>query len=154
MRKIDKIETTLYRLPLPEAVGAASTGVMSELDMVMVRLWDTDGTEGCGYTPLFINQGAALVEIINNVCSEIVRQEDPSRIEWIWHRMWRQLHYAGRGGPVSLAIAAVDTALWDLKGKSLKEPLWRLLGGFKPEVKAYAGNIDLNFPVDKLLAGA
>ena len=137
MRKIDKIETTLYRLPLPEAVEAASSGVMSDLDMVMVRLWDTDGVEGCGYNPLFTNQGPTLVEIINNVCADIVMQEDPSRIEWIWHRMWRQLH-AGRGAPVSFAIAAVDTALWDLKANSLGQPLWRLLGGFNPEVRAYA----------------
>lgn len=154
MAKIDKIETTLYRLPLPEKIEAASSGVLTDIDMVMVRVWDSDGAQGCGYNPLFSGQGSALVEIINNVCAEIVLQEDPSRIEWIWHKMWRRLHYAGRGAPVSFAIAAVDTALWDLKANSLNLPLWRLLGGFNPEVKAYAGNIDLNFPVDKLLAGA
>ena len=42
MTKIDKIETTLYRLPLPEAVEAASSGVMADIDMVMVRVWDSD----------------------------------------------------------------------------------------------------------------
>ena len=67
--------------------------------------------------------------------------------------MWRAHHYAGRGGPVSFAIAALDTALWDLKGRTLREPLWRLLGGHRPEVRAYAGNIDLNFPREKLLEG-
>jgi len=56
-------------------------------------------------------------------------------------------------GPVSLAIAAVDTALWDLRGRTLREPLWHLLGGHRPEVRAYAGNIDLNFPREKLLEG-
>ena len=50
-------------------------------------------------------------------------------------------------------MAAVDTALWDLKGNRLGTPLWRLLGGANPSVRAYAGNIDLNFPVDRLLAG-
>ena len=72
MTKIDKIETTLYRLPLPEAVEAASSGVMADIDMVMVRVWDSDGAQGCGYNPLFSGQGSALVEIINNVCTEIV----------------------------------------------------------------------------------
>ena len=100
MTKIDKIETTLYRLPLPEKIESASSGVLTAFDMVMVRVWDKDGTHGCGYTPLFSGQGPALVEIINNVCAGIVMQEDPSRIEWIWHKMWRQLHYAGRGAPV------------------------------------------------------
>ena len=80
--------------------------------------------------------------------------EDPRRIEWLWQRMWKTHHYAGRGGPVSFAIAAMDTALWDLRGRTLGEPLWRLLGGYDPAVPAYAGNIDLNFPVDRLLEGA
>ena len=68
--------------------------------------------------------------------------------------MWKTTHYAGRGAPVSFAIAAVDVALWDLKGKCLKEPLWRLLGGHDKNVLAYAGNIDLNFSKEKLLDGA
>ena len=65
--------------------------------------------------------------------------------------MWKQTHYAGRGGPVSFAIAAVDAALWDLMGQRLKQPLWKLLGGFSSKVKVYAGNIDLNFPIEKIL---
>ena len=55
---------------------------------------------------------------------------------------------------MSFALAAVDTALWDLRGRALGEPLWRLLGGYNPKVRAYAGNIDLNFPREKLLENA
>ena len=55
---------------------------------------------------------------------------------------------------LALHIAAVDVALWDLKEKLLKEPLWRLLGGHEKSVLAYAGNIDLNFTIEKLLDGA
>ena len=56
-----------------------------------------------------------------------------------------------RGGLAAHAISAVDVALWDLKGKRLGEPLWRLLGGANPKVKAYAGGIDLYFTLDDLL---
>ena len=84
----------------------------------------------------------------------LLRNRAPSRIEWLWREMWKAHHYAGRGAPVSFALAVVDIALWDLKGRTLGEPLWRLLGGFQPEVRAYAGNIDLNFPVGQLLEGA
>jgi L-alanine-DL-glutamate epimerase-like enolase superfamily enzyme len=101
-----------------------------------------------------VNQGAAVAKIIENVCADIVKVADPRKIEWIWSQMWKAHHYAGRGAPFSFAIAAVDTALWDLRGNTLEEPLWRLLGGYNPTVRAYAGNIDLNFPVDKLLEGA
>ena len=68
--------------------------------------------------------------------------------------MWKSVHYAGRGAPVSFAIAAVDVALWDLKGKCLNEPLWSILGGYDKKVLCYAGNIDLNFPKEKLLSEA
>jgi L-alanine-DL-glutamate epimerase-like enolase superfamily enzyme len=73
-------------------------------------------------------------------------------IEALFHRMWWALHYGGRGGTASMAISAVDMALWDLKAKRFGVPLWTLLGGFDAKVPCYAGGIDLEFPLDKLLA--
>ena len=57
----------------------------------------------------------------------------------------------GRGGSASLAVSAVDIALWDLKARRFGTPLWRLLGGHDPRVPAYAGGIDLGFSLDQLL---
>lgn len=151
---IEHVQTDLYRLPLPTPVQAASTGVMSEFDMVVSRIRDSGGAEGSGYTVMMPGQGAAAATIVERTLSEILRGADPGRIEWLWQRMWRAHHYAGRGAPLTFALAAVDTALWDLRGRMLGEPLWRLLGGHDPEVRAYAGNIDLNFPLGQLLAGA
>ena len=152
--KIDRIETSVYRLPLPTPVQAASTGVMSEFDMVTCRITDSDGATGSGYTVLFPGLGGAVAAIINKGCRDILAGADPRLIEGLWAQMWRRLHYSGRGAPVTFALAAVDTALWDLRGNALGEPLWRLLGGHNPAVRAYAGNIDLNFPLEQLLAGA
>ena len=151
---VEHVQTDLYRLPLPTPVQAASTGVMSEFDMVVARIRDADGAEGAGYTVLMPGQGAAVAAIIERTLTGILRGADPARIEWLWRRMWRAHHYAGRGAPFTFALAAVDTALWDLRGRTLGEPLWRLLGGYDPKVRAYAGNIDLNFPLGQLLAGA
>ena len=50
-----------------------------------------------------------------------------------------------------LALSAVDIALWDLKARRAKLPLWRLLGGFDPRVPCYAGGIDLDLSVEALL---
>ena len=120
--KTDKVEVNLYRIPLPTPIQAASTAVMTGFDMVMVRVWDSDGAVGSGYTVLHEGQGASIASIIKNVFVEMLLREDPRRIEWHWRRMWKAHHYAGRGGPVSLALAALDTALWDLRGRSLGEP--------------------------------
>ena len=46
-----------------------------------------------------------------------------------------QTHYVGRGGIAGFAISAVDIALWDLKCKRLKMPLWKLAGGFQQQVR-------------------
>ena len=150
---IDRIETFLYRIPLPVPVQAASHGVMSEFDMVAVRLHAASGATGAGYTVLNAGHGGAAAAIVENVFKEKLIGADASRIEWIWQQLWRGHHYSGRGGLVSFALAAVDTALWDLRARALGEPLWRLLGGYRPEVRAYAGNIDLNFPMEQLLDG-
>jgi L-alanine-DL-glutamate epimerase-like enolase superfamily enzyme len=151
--KIERIETTLYRIPLATPVEAASHGVMREFDMVAVHLTDSAGGRGCGYTVLNAGHGDAVIPIVDNVFSKTLLADDPRCIERMWARMWRSHHYSGRGGLVSFAIAAVDVALWDLRSRNLGEPLWRLLGGHSQAVAAYAGNIDLNFPLQKLLDG-
>jgi L-alanine-DL-glutamate epimerase-like enolase superfamily enzyme len=150
---IDRVETTLYRIPLPVPVQAASHGVMSEFDMVAVRIGTTSGATGVGYTVLNAGHGVAAAAIVENVFKASLIGEDARRIEWLWQQLWRGHHYSGRGGLVSFSLAAVDTALWDLRARALGEPLWRLLGGYRPEVRAYAGNIDLNFPMEQLLDG-
>ena len=137
--KIERIETTLFRIPLATPVEAASHGVMSEFDMVAVRLTDSGGGTGCGYTVLNAGHGDAVVPIINNVFSKSLLVEDPRCIERLWTRMWRSHHYSGRGGLVSFAIAAVDVALWDLLGKVCKQPVARLLGGYyRRKIRPYA----------------
>ena len=55
--------------------------------------------------------------------------EDPFNIELIWDRMYRSTMPYGLGGVVSMAMSGVDVALWDLMGKALKQPVYRLLGG-------------------------
>ena len=152
--EISKIEVHTYKIPLPEPVEAFAAGVMKAFDLVACKIVNDDGEYGIGYITVHENQGLAISSIIKNSFIPIILNKDPRLIELRWKEMWKATHYAGRGAPVSFAIAAVDVALWDLKGKSLNEPLWRLLGGHNNEVLAYAGNIDLNFTIEKLLEGA
>jgi len=154
MATIETMQVDLFRLPLPVPVEASAAGLMKGFDMVAVRLVDSDGVSGFGYTVLHEGQGASVAKVADLPFREILVGAYPDRIEWLWRQMYKRHHYAGRGGPVAFAMAAVDVALWDMKGRRLGTPLWRLLGGYDPKVRAYAGNIDLNFPLEKLLAGA
>ena len=67
--------------------------------------------------------------------------EDARAIDRLRERMWWHVHFCGRGGIAAFAMAALDIALCDLEGKRRDEPLWRLLGGHRREIPAYAGGI-------------
>ena len=151
---ISEIKIDTYNIPLHEPVEAYAAGVMKSFDLVICRVTNDNDIQGVGYITVHENQGKAIAQIIKDSFVDLLKNKDPRYIEYLWNLMWKKVHYAGRGGPVSFAIAAVDVALWDLKGKYLNEPLWSLLGGFLKNVLCYAGNIDLNFSKDKLLAEA
>jgi L-alanine-DL-glutamate epimerase-like enolase superfamily enzyme len=84
----------------------------------------------------------------------LVAGKNETDIDGLWNAMWWRLHFVGRGGAVSFAIAAIDTALWDLRARKAGLPLWKLLGGTDPHVSIYAGGIDLMYPLEKLLRQA
>ena len=149
---IKRVETKLYRLPLSHPMTDAGHGVHTEFEVVITRLESDCGRCGCGYTYTIGRGGAAIAVLIECDLKPLLLGAKPMRIEQTWERMWRCLHYVGRGGLVAFAMSAVDIALWDLQGHIQGAPLWQLLGGFNSQVRAYAGGIDLQLDPDELVA--
>ena len=116
--RIEEVQTKRYFLPLTHPMTDASHGVMTHFEVVMVQLQTDSGQTGYGYTYTIGCGGAAIRSLIDNDLKSILLGADANCIEKIWDRMWRHLHYIGRGGLVSFAMSAVDIALWDLKGKA------------------------------------
>jgi len=129
----------------------ASHGVMTHFEVVLVQLRSDCGLAGIGYTYTIGCGGAAIRSLIERDLGSILLGANANCIEEIWERMWWRLHYIGRGGLVAFAMSAVDIALWDLKGKRENLPLWKLLGGFSGQARAYAGGIDLQLDPDELV---
>jgi galactonate dehydratase len=79
---------------------------------------------------------------------KLVVGADPTDIEWIWQRMYRHSYW--RGGPIlTSSISGIDTALWDIRGKLLGQPVYNLLGGaVRKRVKLYA-NLGLSTSPDE-----
>lgn len=148
---IAALDTALYRIQLPVPLSDSTHGTMTHFELVTVRVRDSDGVEGVGYTYTTGAGGAAVHALIDQGLRAVLLGADADQIEALWQKMWWRLHYGGRGGSVSLAVSAVDIALYDLKARRLGTPLWRLLGGFDPAVPCYAGGIDLEFTLDALL---
>jgi L-alanine-DL-glutamate epimerase-like enolase superfamily enzyme len=151
MAKLTSVESGFFRIPLPEVLTDSMHGEMRAFELNTVRLRDADGAEGVGYTFTVGRNGAAVDAILSREMPEIFGGEEADHIERLWLKGWWALHYGGRGGPTVLAISAFDMALWDLKAKRAGLPLWTLLGGFDEKVPCYAGGIDLELPLDKLL---
>lgn len=151
MPRITSIEPGFYRIPLPTVLTDSMHGEMRAFELNTVRVRDGDGAEGVGYTFTVGRNGAAVDAILAREFPEIMDGEEADEVERLWHKAWWALHYGGRGGPTVLALSAFDMALWDLKAKRAHLPLWKILGGYDPRVPCYAGGIDLDLPLDKLL---
>ena len=149
--KIKKVTAGLYNIPLPIVLEDSTHGVMTKFEIITVRVEDSNGAEGVGYTFTCGRNGGAVHNIVEREIAEITEGEDPEKIEALWKKIWWETHYGGRGGPTVLALSAFDIALWDLKAKKAGMPLWKLLGGYDPEVPCYAGGIDLHLTADELI---
>ena len=148
---IRSVEPGHYRIPLGVTLSDSTHGSIAAFELVTVRVRDTDGAEGIGYTYTVGTGGAATQAVIARDLAPWLEGRDAERIEELWQAMWWRLHYGGRGGAQVLAISAVDIAVWDLQARRRGVPLWRLLGGFDPRVPCYAGGIDLDFTIEALL---
>jgi L-alanine-DL-glutamate epimerase-like enolase superfamily enzyme len=152
LARISDIIAGHYRIPLPVALSDSTHGTMTAFELVTVRVRDADGEEGVGYTYTTGHNGRAIHATLAHDIPEIAAEADADCIEQVWTKVWWGLHYGGRGGPSVLALSALDIALWDLKARRARLPLWKLLGGNDPNVPCYAGGIDLDFTIDALLA--
>jgi len=152
MAAIENFQSNFYTIPLPVALTDSMHGVMRGFELNTVRIRDTDGAEGVGYTFTAGHNGAGIAALLAHEMPPLLRGKDADCIEQLWRKIWWTLHYGGAGGPTVLALSAVDIALWDLKAKRAGLPLWKLLGGYDPAVPCYAGGIDLQLSADELLA--
>jgi len=148
---IEKISCDHYRIPLPVTLSDSTHGDMTHFELITVRISDADGAEGLGYTYTVGSGAKAIRSLIDDDLGPLLQGADETAIEALWQRMWWNLHFVGRGGAAAFAIAAIDIALWDLKAHQAGQPLWSLLGGHDSDVRAYAGGIDLQFPLEQLL---
>ncbi len=153
--KIKRIEAKWVHVPIPEEQQHVSDfGRTRSFDSTVVRVETGDGIVGYGEAKEEVGSegnNKALTSLINDKFAPILIGEDPRDISRLWERMYNgaRAHYAldrgrvfpllGRRGITISAISGIDIALWDILGKSLNTPVWRLLGGRCAErMPAYA----------------
>jgi L-alanine-DL-glutamate epimerase-like enolase superfamily enzyme len=146
---IERIESAYHRLPL-EGAGDAGHGRIDTEELITVQV-QADGLTGHGYAYTIGRGGRAIQALVEHDLAPALLGRSAEDVEDLWQRMWRRLLYVGRGGLASFAIAALDIALWDLRGLRENRPLYALLGGRARAIPAYASGVDLHKPLDDLL---
>ncbi len=122
-------------LDVPVTLDAAGIEKKTSLSVCLVEIQTDDGLSGHGFTA--ITEEEVVAAAVNEVIAPALHGEDPLAHERIWERLYWLLSPRGQTGYASHAIAAVDLALWDLKGKKLGQPVWRLLGAARSKVPVY-----------------
>jgi L-alanine-DL-glutamate epimerase-like enolase superfamily enzyme len=134
--KITSYEAIALKVPEEDPLANMPEEAGRTRPAVALRLRTDSGIEGIGVT-LYGKMTRTLHTAVEEL-SALTVGEDPMRIEKIIDKLRTNSGDAGPGGIFTLALSAIDTALWDIKGKALGQPLWKLLGGHRDRVPTYA----------------
>ena len=152
--KIASLETGIVLLPNDEPLAGHSENPNARNPIVTLRLRTDDGIEGLGVTYF----GGALTKTLRHAVDELgalAIGEDPLRPEAVAAKLTAAAGSSGPRGILTMAMSAIDVALWDVKGKALGVPLWKLLGGGRDRIATYAsGALRRGLPLDKAAEAA
>ncbi len=152
--EITSSKTHLFSLPVTVKRSDAIQA-FTAMELLVVELWSSQDLHGVGYGYTIGTGGRAAKAFLDTELVPLLAGEDCESHEFIWNKMTAATR-ASSGGPVSsIARAAVDIAVWDLKAKSREVPLYRLLGGSRDRVPAYDTEGGwLHLPVEELVENA
>jgi L-rhamnonate dehydratase len=132
--KIENIRATPLNVPLQ--IRLLGIDKDTSLACCVVEVETDTGITGHGLTA--ITEEDVVAQIVNGVIAPNLIGDDPMLNERVWEKLYWTLMPRGQTGYAAHALAAVDLALWDIKGKALGLPVWKLLGGARERVPVYA----------------
>src|SRR5438477_2360565 len=141
---IQRIGVSAFTIPTssPESDGTLE---WDKTTIVIVQA-SAGGREGIGYT--YADEATA--KLISSRLAKIVEEHDAMDVSGSWEAMVHGIRNLGRPGICSMAIAAVDSALWDLKARLLDVPLVTLLGAVRDRVAVYGSGGFTSYPPERL----
>ena len=122
---------------VPERPRTDAIQAFVKQETIFVEIENNEGVTGIGYAYTIGTGGRAVLEHLRTDLLPLLYGEDAGQIEAVGQKLFWSTHGTVVGPITSLALAAVDIALWDLRCKSLGQPLWRLAGGARRSVPLY-----------------
>ncbi|HEY7966630.1 MAG TPA: mandelate racemase/muconate lactonizing enzyme family protein [Solirubrobacteraceae bacterium] len=126
---------------------------IDSIECVLVSLHAEEQT-GCGYAFCFSADDAAAIAIFARQFAQVVHRRPAHLVRALWRELWDRTNFIGHAGPPLMALSAYDMALWDLIARLAGQPLYRMLGAARDEVRVYAAGGWLSLDVDALCAEA
>lgn len=144
--RIIELKAYPVSVPVPEEKQVRiGIGRMIKRDAVVVRVETEDGIIGYGESHHGRCPGA-VAHLVNTTLSDLVTGMDAADVVGIWSKIYKmQLGSHGMGAACCLAMSGIDMALWDIRGKAVNWPVYRMLGGSAKPIPAYAGGVSLGF---------
>ncbi|MGH2535395.1 MAG: mandelate racemase/muconate lactonizing enzyme family protein [Thermomicrobiales bacterium] len=140
---------------MPEVVRQDAIQAFVKQETIFVEIETDDGCRGLGYAYTIGTGGRAVLELLRRDLLHRLLGEDARQVEALWQKLFWATHGTVVGAMTSLALAAVDTALWDIRCKAAGQPLWLLAGGARERVPLYDTEGGwLQLTPDELVAGA
>ncbi len=126
--KISSIRSQILVLPEADPLADTPENPNAARPIVILRIGTDDGVEGIAVTFYGGAMTASLKRAVDDL-GALTIGEDPHRVEAIAAKLRNAAGGSGPAGMFTLALSAIDIALWDIRGKALSLPLWKLLGG-------------------------
>ena len=144
--KIVSVQAYPTSVPVPpEFAVTLGVGRTVKRDAVVVKVTSEDGLVGYGEAHHARSPGS-IGHLINTTLSQLVTGMDALDVVGVWERVYRmQLGSHGMGAAAAMAMSGIDMALWDIRGKAVAWPLYKLLGGGSRPIPAYAGGVSLGY---------
>ena len=154
MAKIVRVEAYLCDIPVETQRTDAIQSFLKQ-ETIFVEIETEDGLTGTGYSYTIGTGGRAVLALLRADLLDLLLGEDARQVEALWGKLFWATHATAVGAITSLALAAVDTALWDLRCLSAGQPLWLVAGGARPSVPLYDTEGGwLHLSTEQLVAGA
>ena len=154
MQKIIRAEAYLCDLEV-ETKRTDAIQAFIKQETIFVEIETADGLVGTGYSYTIGTGGRAVLQLLRTDFLSLLIGQDARQVEALWQKIFWYSHSTSVGILTNLALAAIDTALWDIRCKAAGQPLWLLAGGANARVPLYDTEGGwLHLTTEQLVAGA
>jgi len=151
---VEHLEVEHYSIPatlFAKGDVTDTTHQIPSLELIVVRLHTSLGLEGIGYTYTTGHNALSVKQMIREEIVPVYINQPLRQYDYLWNKAWWNTHWAGRGGVSTLAIAALDIAVWDALAKGASLPLYKFIGEHRNSIQAYGSGVNLAYSEAALL---